>query len=284
MMKSLLYVIGRLLASYLNQPIHRHYSQPPSDVTVLGELLKPADILLVDGDRRISTAIKYLTQSTWSHAAIYIGRLPSTEGGCDQPAFVEADVENGVHVVGLDSFAGLQLRLCRPMGLTDEDATRVVAHVCARLGNRYDLKNVFDLVRYLLPTPPVPTAWRRRMLALGSGDPTRAICSSLIAEAFQSVRFPILPLIELLPGLPRDCVGCVREQWHIRHHSLFVPRDFDVSPYFAIIKPNMFNGFDYRHLPWDFVDTSSHQKVLPPGESDASKPIDNALRIARRDS
>lgn len=250
-MNSLLYGLGRLLAAYLNQPIHRHYSQPLADVTVFGELLRPADILLVDGDRRISTAIKYLTQSTWSHAAIYIGRLPLTEGGFDQPAFVEADVENGVHVVGLDSFAGLQLRLCRPIGLTEEDATRVVDHVCARIGNRYDLKNIFDLVRYLLPTPPVPTAWRRRMLALGSGDPTRAICSSLIAEAFQSVRFPILPVIELLPGLSRDCVGCVREQWHIRHHSLFVPRDFDVSPYFAIIKPNMFNSFDYRNLPWD---------------------------------
>ncbi|MDI4636792.1 MULTISPECIES: YiiX/YebB-like N1pC/P60 family cysteine hydrolase [Halomonadaceae] len=249
-MDSLLNGTGRLLAAYLNQPVHSPYSQPPANIAALGELLKPADIILVDGNRRISTAIKYLTQSTWSHAAIYIGRLELEDGSSDQPALVEADVESGVHVVGLESFAGLHLRLCRPIGLTEEDAARVIAHVCARIGNRYDLKNVFDLARYLLPTPPVPSAWRRRMLALGSGDPTRAICSSLIAEAFQSVRFPILPLIEVLPYGPRDCVDCVREQWHIRHHSLFVPRDFDVSPYFAVIKPNMSNGFDYRTLSW----------------------------------
>ncbi|TDX28340.1 permuted papain-like amidase YaeF/Yiix C92 family enzyme [Modicisalibacter xianhensis] len=249
-MNSLLRVIGRLLAAYLNQPAHESYIQP-TNIAALSGLLKPADVLLVEGNRRISTAIKYLTQSTWSHAALYIGRLPVTAGAGDQPAFVEADVETGVRVVGLDSFAGLQLRLCRPIGLTDADAARVVAHVCARIGNRYDLKNVFDLARYLFPTPPVPSTWRRRMLTLGSGDPTRAICSSLIAEAFQSVRFPILPLIETLPAPTRHCANCVQEQWHIRHHSLFVPRDFDVSPYFDIVKPNMANGFDYRCLPWD---------------------------------
>src|SRR5208282_354723 len=35
-----------------------------------------------------------------------------------------------------------------------------------------------------------------RMLALGSGDPTHTICSTLIAEAFQHVRYPVLPRIE----------------------------------------------------------------------------------------
>lgn len=272
-MNSLLHGIGRLLAAYLNQPTHGPYSQPPANIAALGELLKPADVVLVDGNRRISTAIKYLTQSTWSHAAICIGRLPLMAEIRDQPAFVEADVETGVHVVGLDSFAGFQLRLCRPIGLTDDDAAQVVAHVCARIGNRYDLKNVLDLARYLLPTPPVPSAWRRRMLALGSGDPTRAICSSLIAEAFQSVRFPILPLIELLPELTRDCV---QEQWHIRHHSLFVPRDFDISPYFAIVKPNMLNDFDYRSLPWDSTGpayTRSPRRSESPCETDSPRSL-----------
>lgn len=169
---------------------------------------------------------------------------------------VEADTEAGVHIVGLDNFQGLHLRLCRPIGLTAADATRVVDHVCARIGDRYDLKNVFDLARYLLPTPPVPSPWRRRMLALGSGDPTRAICSSLIAEAFQSVQFPILPHIETLPAPTDECADCTREQYHIRHHRLFVPRDFDVSPYFAIIKPNMVNDFDYRRLNWKPEDPS----------------------------
>ena len=62
-----------------------------------------------------------------------------------------------------------------------------------RIGYDYDLKNIIDLMRYFLPQPPVPASWRRRMIALGSGEPTRAICSSLIAQAFESVGYPILP-------------------------------------------------------------------------------------------
>jgi hypothetical protein len=83
-----------------------------------------------------------------------------------------------------------------------DDAERVIAHVVARIGHRYDLRNIVGLVRYLLPTPPVRLRWRRRtlvlvlVLVLGSGDPTRAICSTLIAQAFESVRYPILPIVE----------------------------------------------------------------------------------------
>ena len=68
--------------------------------------------------------------------------------------------------------------------------------------------------------------------SLGSGDPTRAICSTLIAQAYESVRYPILPLyLPLHKGEPaRDAH---EELLHIRHYSLFAPRDFDISPYFA---------------------------------------------------
>lgn len=249
-MKGPLRAVGRWLASYLNQRTRGPYPHPPANFAALRQLLQPGDVLLVEGNRRISTAIKYLTQSTWSHAAICISTRSPQPGVSPQPAFVEADTEEGVHVVGLDAFKGLHVRLCRPIGLTSADAARVVDYVCSRLGDRYDLKNVFDLARYLLPMPPVPSRWRRRMLALGSGDPTRAICSSLIVEAFQSVHFPVLPLITSIPDASGDCAECVREQLHIRHHSLFVPLDFDVSPYFVIIKPNMVNGFDYRTLRW----------------------------------
>ena len=117
----------------------------------------------------------------------------------------------------------------------------------SRLGLAYDLKNIIDLVRYLLPTPPVPSFMRRKMLALGSGDPTRAICTTLIAQAFQSVRYPILPRVETLSAeSSRRCRHGVREILHIRYHSLFAPRDFDVSPYFQVVKPLVEGGFDYR--------------------------------------
>jgi hypothetical protein len=37
---------------------------------------------------------------------------------------------------------------------------------------------------------------------------------------------------------------------HIRHHSLYTPRDFDLSPYFQIVKPTLVYGFDYKSLVW----------------------------------
>ena len=36
----------------------------------------------------------------------------------------------------------------------------------------------------------------------------------------------------------------------IRHYSLYTPRDFDISPYFAIIKPTLETGFDYKRFSW----------------------------------
>ena len=46
------------------------------------------------------------------------------------------------------------------------------------------------------------------------------------------------------PGTQRS------EILHIRHHSLYAPRDFDLSPYFEIVKPTLEAGFDYRRLRW----------------------------------
>jgi hypothetical protein len=144
----------------------------------------------------------------------------------------------------------MHTRICRPVGLNDEDRKCVVDYAIARIGHHYDLKNIFDLMRYLLPTAPVPTRFRRRLLALGSGDPTRAICSTLIAQAFESVRYPILPEIQRAWSDDPACADCYAEIYRIRHHSLYTPRDFDISPFFDIIKPVIENGFDYRSLAW----------------------------------
>jgi len=35
-----------------------------------------------------------------------------------------------------------------------------------------------------------------------------------------------------------------------RHFSHFTPRDFDLSPYFEVIKPTLTGGFDYRSIQW----------------------------------
>lgn len=239
--------LGRALARFLSRRRHPHGVSLPTDPVHLAACLKPGDVLLVEGESRFSAGIKYLTQSTWSHAALYVG---AALGDARRRCVVEADVVEGVRAVGLDEFAGLHVRICRPVGLTDPEIQAVIQHATARLGQRYDLKNIVDLVRWLLPTPPVPARWRRRLIALGSGDPTRAICSTLVAEAFQSMRYPILPLIERRERQDPLCPGCVDEILHVRHHSLFVPRDFDVSPYFQVIKPTIEAGFDPHRVNW----------------------------------
>jgi hypothetical protein len=243
--------IGRLLARWLSKPIHTHGTSPPNEPSALAAVLEPGDVLLVEGNTRVSVAIKYLTQSTWSHAALYVGEhagegAVAAGGRC----FVEADTVAGVRLVPLAEFAGLHCRICRPVGLSAEDRQRLIRYALSRVGQQYDLKNIIDLARYLLPTPPVPVRWRRRMLAFGSGDPTRAICSTLIAQCFQSIRYPILPYVHVQAAPRPDCPGCVDEILELRHHSLFVPRDFDVSPYFAVVKPTVAGGFDYRRLRW----------------------------------
>ena len=240
-------IVTSWLAAYLNAPYMGYEAAAVTPVDILRKTLEPGDVLLVDGNRRISVAIKYLTQSTWSHAAIYVGDVYN-QGGDDPDVLIEADLKNGVVCVPLSGYQELHTRICRPSKLTEEDRQILVNYVVNRIGHKYDMQNIIDLVRYLLPNPPVPVRWRRRMIALGSGDPTRAICSTLIAEAFHSICYPILPTIETLPSLKSG--HAEREIMHIRHHSLFTPRDFDISPFFEIIKPSLLNDFNYKDIKW----------------------------------
>ncbi len=244
--------IGHGLARFLTKPVRQSTQVAIVSQEQLLANLQPGDILLIDGNTRVSVAIKYLTQSTWSHAALFIGNALPSESPWQLPrVLVEADLKEGVRAVTLAEYAAMHTRICRPVGLNDEDRKRVVDFVIARLGHRYDLKNIFDLLRYLLPTAPIPTRFRRRLLALGSGDPTRAICSTLIAQAFESVRYPILPEIQRTWSDDPAHDDCYAEIYHIRHYSLYTPRDFDISPFFDIIKPSIRNGFDYHSLAWD---------------------------------
>lgn len=241
--------VGRRLAAFLSKPRTVHSATPPTPPDILLDNLRPADVLLVEGHSMISSAIKYLTNSTWSHAALFVG--PGTGLLADDGhLFVEADVNAGVRSVGLEEFAGCATRICRPAGLMEKERRLVCEYAASRIGDRYDLKNVTDLARYLLPTPPVPQRFRRSMIALGSGDPTRAICSTLIAQAFERVSYPILPIHETRAAYRPDCPDCMEEVVRIRHHSLYAPRDFDVSPYFAVVKPTLERGFQHAALKW----------------------------------
>jgi len=242
----------------------------PPDPALLRQVLQPADIVLFEGNEKISTVIKYLTQSTWSHAALYVGDALATSGCPGTPMLIEMDLERGCVAVPLSKYESYTTRICRPVGLTDADKLNVVRFMVDHLGLQYDMRNVIDLVRFLHPLPFVPVRWRRRMIALGSGLPTRAICSSLIAEAFQSVHYPILPQIDHLPCHDRAVSAHSRaEILHIRHHSLYAPRDFDISSYFQIVKPAIEAGFDYKTLQWSDLNTTRIQApeaTTPPSE------------------
>ena len=251
--------VGRLIARYLEKPVEGYEPCTPSDPVALRATLRPGDVLLIEGNNHISGIIKYLTQSTWSHSALYVGRIGDRETAEGEPlVLVEANLGLGVTAAPLSKYERLHTRICRPAGLSEEDCARVCAYATERIGFDYDLKNITDLMRYLMPLP-VPQRWRRSMMALGSGHPTRIICSALIAQAFETVRYPILPRITWC-----ESETARREILEIRHSSLYSPRDFDISPYFEVVKPTLARGFQYKKMNWADLPLPAGIEALPP--------------------
>jgi hypothetical protein len=247
-----------------------------NDPVRLKATIQAGDVVLVDGDQRVSQAVKYLTTSTWSHSALYIGdamlrREPElrrqTQNRFGREArflIVEALVDRGVIVSPLTKYIDLNLRICRPISLLPEDREVVLDHVISRIGHTYDRRNFLDLTRYLLPFHLIPPKLKEDALHFGSGIETETICSTLLAEAFAKVRFPILPAhIPWKPSTPGEKLKQMvfgrptRRAWsgllRARHPTLCVPRDFDLSPYFDILKPTAHEagGFDYKKLEWE---------------------------------
>jgi hypothetical protein len=246
MFNSLKRAIGKRLAAFLSKDLSGYQRLDTVVIADFAMTLEKGDIVLVDGNTRISTAIKYLTQSTWSHACLYVG-----EKGTDssQLNLLEANLKNGVHLTNLDHYANFNLRICRPVNLSDEEVGELVEFARQRIGHQYDLKNVVDLIRYVIQKPAVPNRYRRSLLSLGSGEPTKAICSTLIAESFQSIDYPILPRRNAEGGQTGEISLLYKP-----HFTHFTPRDFDLSPYFRIIKPTIESGFDHHSLDWEASD------------------------------
>ena len=165
----------------------------------------------------------------------------------------------------LSKYLHCQTRICRPVGLTQADCETVCRYASERIGLGYDFKNVIDLMRYLF-AGPVTRRWRGRTIALGSGDASRIICSSLIAQAFDAVRYPILPEIKRVESQTGR-----REVAEIRHSSFYTPRDFDISPYFMVVKPTLARGFNYKDMRWaDLAQFHTAQVTLAPEIKDES--------------
>lgn len=260
----------RLALRLLTKPLKNYALKIPNDLNNLKRYIRKGDVVLVEGNQRISECVKYLTQSSWSHSALYVGdevqRRDPAQRAALQERFgeeaeyllVEALVEEGVILAPLIKYRDFNIRICRPFNLTRHDLAEVLDEALSHVGDTYDLRNVFDLARYFLPVALVPRRLRRQALQFGSGEPTRVICSSLLANAFTKVRYPIMPAYLELPrsGKPRGLLrrldpgrfGLLQS----RPAGLVTPRDFDLSPYFEVIKFNLVEAekFDYRRLHW----------------------------------
>jgi hypothetical protein len=267
------WIVRRILA-FLTKPLPRGERRVWNDPRALARHIRKGDVLLVEGDNRISVVIQYLTQSCWSHAALYIGDELVRRGGpradAARAAFgehanallVEA-LPDGVVASPLTKYLDHNIRIARPHRLRPDHLKTILDDAVAAIGWRYDLRNVLDLARYLLPVRVVPHRFRRVALHLGSGRPTEVICSSLLGQLFAKVRFPILPRVEHPeeetrsgPAWLRRIVGdestALTGLFRMRHPTLLTPRDFDLSPYFEIVKFNVIagGGFDYQRIQW----------------------------------
>jgi hypothetical protein len=244
-------------------------SIPMSDFERTRYEIKPGDVILIEGRSRVSDVIKTITQSCWSHAALYVGRLheienPTTrqrvkeyfDGQPDVQLIIESELGMGTLVRPLSTYDREHMRICRPRDLTYGDAQKVINHAVGRLGTDYDIRQIFDLLRFLFPWLVMPRRWRSSLFTSHVGSTTKTVCSTMIAEAFASIQFPILPLVKR------------SEQHEVkiyrRNPKLCTPSDFDYSPYFDIIKYPFMNFAQsqphYRLLPWDMDNTHSEHK------------------------
>lgn len=238
--------------------------QPMCDFERIRYELKPGDVILTEGTSRISEFIKHLTKSSWSHAALYIGRIHDIEdvklrriaqryypGPPENQLIIESILGKGTIISPISNYMYDNIRICRPKGLSPSDARNVLTFAINELGKEYDLRLIIDLMRYFLPVSVLPRKMLSTIFTKNPNDFNKTICSSMIAEAFISVDFPVLPVIK-----KQDDKGIEMIQMNPK---LFTPRDFDYSPYFEIIK-----------FPFVDVEQSTHYKKLPWKKDDAS--------------
>ncbi len=247
------------MTRWLTDEIEDPRAFPLSDFERILYELRPCDVLLIEGRSRVSSVIKIITQSSWSHSALYIGRVHDIEnkelrervrkfyhGEADVQLIIESILGQGIIVSPLSKYKDDHIRICRPTGITRQDAQQVIGYAIGRLGMKYDVRQILDLARFLFPWSIMPRRWRSSLFTTNVGGSTKESCSSLLAEAFQTVGFPILPVLKR-SGDAEDV------ELFLRSPKLYTPSDFDYSPFFEIIKYPILEMGDtapYRKLHW----------------------------------
>ncbi|HEY9050253.1 MAG TPA: YiiX/YebB-like N1pC/P60 family cysteine hydrolase [Gammaproteobacteria bacterium] len=238
---------------------HKDQQLPLSDFDRMRYEIRPGDVILVEGRSRVSDIIKTITLSCWTHSALYIGRLHNIDdpelreflqrfykGEPNDQLIIESQLGEGTIVANIDKYRHSHVRICRPTNLTRQDAQQVISYAIHQLGTYYNVRQILDLARFLFPYDILPKRWRSSLFEHNAGAPTHTVCSSMLAEAFSSVHFPILPVLH------RDDDGNLKI--FKRNTKLITPKDFDYSPYYDVIKYPILD-FDelsiYRKMPWD---------------------------------
>lgn len=231
-----------------------------SDFDRICHEVRLGDVLLIEGRNRVSRIIRRITHSPWSHAALYIGRIHDIEdqqlreivhhyhhGNPSDQLVIESLLGKGTIITSLNYYREEHIRLCRPSGLTHEDAQKVIGYAIKRVGKEYHVRHFVDLGRFLIKSRLVPRHFNSILFRKDPDATTQEICSTMIASAFHSIQFPILPLIREGEGDEKNL------EMINRNPKLFTPSDFDYSPFFNIIKYPIFPISDaplYRNLPW----------------------------------
>ena len=271
-------------AKYLRDMIFRRLEAPRrnyektmiNNMDNLYRVIRKGDIILVEGSSEISRMIKLLTQSSWSHSAIYVGDELLLNGDAPRESIVkefgndarhmlvEAFTGTGVTAAPLRKYENFNIRVCRPYGIHLQDIDLVVSDVIGNLGKQYDHRNILDLGLMLLP--PVLNPFKKRTIhaCLGNCNEFQVICSGMIARAFQRVGYPIIPA---LGPISKDASNKQHNPYGasliMRHYSQIMPKHFDISPNFQIIKFNIIEGgkFNYKELWAQTIFETRHPKV-----------------------
>lgn len=284
-----------VLGRHLTKPLRSYEQRIPNNLANLQEQLRPGDVILVEGDQRVSQVIRYLTQSSWSHSALYIGdelrrfkpeladALLANHGSEARHLILEATVEDGVACAPVAKYINYNLRVCRPRGLRRQDLDHILEEVTGQLGRGYNVRHIFELGRYFFPVSFIPHRFRRAALTYGGEATRRVICTTMLARAFANVGYPIVPRVTLDQiDAPHTWFGHllgrnghnVRALYRKEDPALITPRDFDLSPYFEIVKFNQLAAgkFDYRRIEWASEEERQPAPRPPATAADASRP------------
>ena len=221
--------------------------------------LRPGDLILVEGRTRVARIIQRLTLSSWSHVMLYVGRIHDIEDPqirsqvqqfghflAEDSLILESEMGRGTVIQKLNAYEGYHLRILRPKNIQYSDVQTLVNYCVARLGQPYNLRQIVDLMRFLLPWKILPRRWGSSLFRNNANAPT-TVCSTLLAEAFAQINFPILPLV-------KTCDATGQSRLFQRNPKFVFPSTFDKSPYFEVIKTAHVDQSpargDYHLLPW----------------------------------